>query len=213
MRTDHPTHPFAPPVTQRHERWPLVNDLDDTELPRPAAPIGERQDAAVVPAPDSPKPPTRLETGPRPTPRTATRVETRAPAKEHAALPPVGDFWDLENANRAPLGAMASPARRMAPVVPTPYLTRPVGGRTVAPAASLALTTGLISVPLTLALGLGAILGLVAVVSGAVAAKQVRRAPAERKGTGRAITGIVTGAGSMVVGGPILLLVLLLAGL
>lgn len=96
---------------------------------------------------------------------------------------------------------------------PAPYLTRPVGGRPVAPAASLALTTGLISIPLTLVLGLGAILGLVAVVSGVIGVKQVRRAPAERKGTGRAITGIMTGAGSMVVGGPILLLVLFLAGL
>ncbi|MFE0750414.1 DUF4190 domain-containing protein [Gordonia sp. NPDC058843] len=211
MRTDHPTHPFAPPVTRRHERWPLVNDLDDTELPAAAEPIGPQLDVSAS-APDSPMLPTRVETAARPAPRTATRVDTRMPAREHAALPPVGDFWDLKNAERAPLAAMPVPAR-VFPPRPAPYLTRPVGGRPVAPAASLALTTGLISIPLTLVLGLGAILGVVAVVSGVVAVKQVRRAPAERKGTGRAITGIVTGAGSMVVGGPILFLVLLLAGL
>lgn len=211
MRTDHPTHPFAPPVTARHERWPLVNDLDDTQLPVAADPIDTRADPSVS-APDSPMLPARVETQAKPAPRVATRIDTRMPAREHAALPPVGDFWDLKHADRMPPAAMPV-SMRMFPPRPAPYLTRPVGGRPVAPAASLALTTGLISIPLTLVLGLGAILGLVAVVSGAVAVKQVRRAPAERKGTGRAITGIVTGAGSMVVGGPILFLVLLLAGL
>ncbi|WP_044508140.1 hypothetical protein [Gordonia sp. KTR9] len=212
MRTDHPTQPFAPPVTERHERWPLVNDLDDTELPDATEPEPERVVvAAGTSTPDSPVP-TRIDTAARPTPRSATRVQTRPPAREHAALPPVGDFWDLQNAGPVSLAAMPLPAGPVPPR-PAPYLTRPVGGRPVAPAASLALTTGLISIPLTLVLGLGAVLGLVAVVSGAVAVRQVRRAPAERKGTGRAITGIVTGAGSMVVGGPILLLVLFLAGL
>lgn len=211
MRTDHPTHPFAPPVTRRHARWPLVNDLDDTQLPATLEPTEAPAAVAKTPAPVSPAP-TRVDTSAGPTPRSATRAATRLPAREHAALPPVGDFWDLAHADRTPLVATPAPVR-VIPSSPAPYLTRPVGGRPVAPAASLALTTGLISIPLTLVLGLGAILGLVAVVSGAVAVKQVRRAPADRKGTGRAITGIVTGAGSMVVGGPILFLVLLLAGL
>ncbi|PKZ63898.1 hypothetical protein CYJ73_19580 [Gordonia terrae] len=211
MRTDQPTHPFAPPVTQRHARWPLVNDLDDTELPAAAITPADTRIDARAPVSDSPTP-TRIDTAARPVPRSATRVETRLPAREHAALPPVGDFWDLQHADRSPLVAMSTPVRVVTPS-PAPYLTRPVGGRPVAPAASLALTTGLISIPLTLVLGLGAILGLVAVVSGVIGVKQVRRARAERKGTGRAITGIMTGAGSMVVGGPILLLVLFLAGL
>ncbi|UPG67357.1 DUF4190 domain-containing protein [Gordonia hongkongensis] len=211
MRTDQPTQPFAPPVTQRHARWPLVNDLDDTELPAAAEPTGTRVDVHVA-VPASPKLPTRVEPAAESSPWMVTRNAGRLPAREHAALPPVGDFWGLENARRAPLAAMPLPARTF-PARSAPYLTRPVGGRSVAPAASLALTSGLISLPLTLLLGLGAILGLIAVVAGAVGVRQVRRAPAERKGTGRAITGIVTGAGSVIVGGPILFLVLLLAGL
>lgn len=211
MRTDQPTHPFAPPVTQRHARWPLVNDLDDTELPAVAESAGTRVDMDVaVPAP--PRPSTRVGYAAKSSPRIPTGNVGRLPAREHAALPPVGDFWDLKNADRAPFAAMPLPARTF-PARSAPYLTRPVGGRSVAPAASLALTTGLISIPLTLLLGLGAILGLVAVVAGAVGIRQVRRAPAERKGTGRAIAGIVTGAGSVIVGGPILFLVLLLSGL
>lgn len=200
MRTENPTHPFAPPVTARHARWPLVNDLDDTTLPEPPGP---RRTAVLDARPDFelPTPPTSASS---PVYGDA-RLEPRAPARAHGALPPVGDFWDLQNAGRI---VPAAPLPR-----PAPYLTRPAMRRTVTPAASLALTTGLISLPLTLALGLGAVLGLVAVVSGAIAIRQVRRAPADRKGTGRAVTGIIAGTGSMIVGGPILFLVLLLAGL
>ncbi|WP_439029772.1 DUF4190 domain-containing protein [Gordonia terrae] len=204
MRTENPTHPFAPPVTERHERWPLVNDLDDTALPEPPG----RRRTAVLEAglPDEPPVRTTPPRSPVSSPvHNGTRLEARAPARVHGALPPVGDFWDLQNAGRI---VPAAPLPR-----PAAYLSRPAMRRTVTPAASLALTTGLISIPLTLALGLGAILGLVAVVSGAVAIRQVRSAPADRKGTGRAITGIVAGTGSMIVGGPILFLVLLLAGL
>ena len=91
MRTDQPTHPFAPPVTQRHARWPLVNDLDDTELPAAAITPADTRIDASAPVSDSPTP-TRIDTAARPVPRSATRVETRLPAREHAALPPVGDF-------------------------------------------------------------------------------------------------------------------------
>ncbi|WP_232718925.1 DUF4190 domain-containing protein [Gordonia metallireducens] len=217
MRVDIPTQPFSPAITERHERWPAVNDLDDNSLP--VVP-----DAAVEATPPA------GHSTPGPAPRPATRVETRLrPAPEdHAALPPVGDFWGLQNSvEQSPvLGSTSSAPARLsdgrpvplvgsqpAPIVrPLPY-SPPAARRTVAPAASLALTTGLIAVPMTLALGLGAILGMVAIVSGIVGIKQVNRAPMNRKGTGRAVTGIVCGVGSVVVGGPILLLLALVFGL
>lgn len=187
MRVDNPTHEITPAVTDRHVRWPAVNDLDEPSQ-------------TVEPAPVRP----------------ATRVETRMRviASEHAALPPVGDFWDLQNPDRFVSSAVypalapqpfALPPRAYAMPIPT--------GRTVAPAASLALTTGLLSVPGILVFGLGALLGMIAVVSGAVALRQINRAPTTRYGTGRAVAGIITGTGSVLVGGPILLVVLLLAGL
>ncbi len=201
MRVDIPTQPFSPAITERHERWPAVNDLDDNSLPA-------LSDTAVEAAP----PAERQTSGP--SPRPATRAETRLrPASEdHAALPPVGDFWGLQNSvEQSPVLPFVT--SRPTPIVrPLPY-SPPAVRRTVAPAASLALTTGLIAIPMTLVLGLGAILGLVAIVSGIVGIKQVNRAPANRKGTGRAVTGIVCGVGSVVVGGPILLLLALVFGL
>ena len=217
MRVDIPTQPFSPAITERHERWPAVNDLDNNSLPAAS-------DSAVEAAP-----PAEHQT-PGPTPRPVTRVETRvrpAPA-DHAALPPVGDFWDLQNsADQNPVlgitsSGLARPStRRPVPIIdsrPAPAFrpmlySPPAERRTVAPAASLALTTGLIAVPMTLALGLGAILGMVAIVAGIVGIKQVSRAPATRKGTGRAVTGIVCAAGSVVVGGPIILVLALIFGL
>lgn len=200
MRVDIPTQPFSPAITERHERWPAVNDLDDNSLPT---------DPADAPAPSAPRSERSAPVSPA---RPVTRVETRVrPApEEHAALPPVGDFWDLENSAPPPV-TFTNP--RPGPVVrPLPY-SPPVVHRTVAPAASLALTTGVIAIPMTLVLGLGAILGMIAIISGIVAIKQVNRTPATRKGTGRAVTGIVCGTGSVVVGGPILLFLALIFGL
>ncbi|TSD97817.1 DUF4190 domain-containing protein [Gordonia rubripertincta] len=217
MRVDIPTQPFSPAITERHERWPAVNDLDDNSLPVAA-------DAAVEATPPAER------STPGSAPRPATRVETRTRPRpgDHAALPPVGDFWGLQNSveeRPAPDSASSAPAwpsvrrpvpfigSRQTPIVrPLPYAP-PAARRAVAPAASLALTTGLIAIPMTLVLGLGAILGMVAIVSGIVGIKQVNRAPVNRKGTGRAVTGIVCGVGSVVVGGPILLLLALVFGL
>ncbi|MBM7277037.1 DUF4190 domain-containing protein [Gordonia rubripertincta] len=201
MRVDIPAQPFSPAITERHERWPAVNDLDDNSLPA-------LSDTAVEAAP-----PARHSTS-GPAPRPATRVETRLrPApKDHAALPPVGDFWGLHNSVEQSR-VLPFVTSRPTPIVrPLPYAP-PAARRAVAPAASLALTTGLIAIPMTLVLGLGAILGMVAIVSGIVGIKQVNRAPVNRKGTGRAVTGIVCGVGSVVVGGPILLLLALVFGL
>ncbi len=211
MGVDNSTQPFPPAVTDRYERWPAVNDLDETS--RPA---------------DTPAPPAG--------PRARTRVESRgsllssrrAPV-EHAPLPPVGDFWDLENPGTDGLSPAARPVggntgvalafphavRRPAPTPhapPTPYVP-PRTDRTVAPAASIALATGLVSIPLTLALGLGAVLGMIAIVAGVVGIRKVNRSPASTKGTGRAVTGIVCGAGSVLVGGPILLFLAVLVTL
>ncbi|MCZ0914453.1 DUF4190 domain-containing protein [Gordonia amicalis] len=216
MRVDIPTQPFSPAITERHERWPAVNDLDDNSLPGASDPAVEAAPPAEHQTPGPSRPATRVETSARPAPT------------DHAALPPVGDFWDLQNSvdQNPALGFAAStpvrPSTRLpAPILgsrPTPTLRPlpyppPTVRRTVAPAASLALTTGLIAVPMTLVLGLGAILGMVAIVAGIVGMKQVNRAPVTYKGTGRAVTGIVCGAGSAVVGGPILLLLALIVGL
>ncbi|ASR04556.1 DUF4190 domain-containing protein [Gordonia rubripertincta] len=217
MRVDIPTQPFSPAVTERHERWPAVNDLDDNSLPvTPDAAVEVTPPAERSTPASAPRPATRVETRPRPGP------------DDHAALPPVGDFWGLQNsveespAISSPSSAPAWPSgRRPLPFVgarPTPIVrplpyTPPAARRTVAPAASLALTTGLIAIPMTLVLGLGAILGMVAIVAGIVGIKQISRAPVNRKGTGRAVTGIVCGVGSVVVGGPILLLLALVFGL
>ncbi|ATD73220.1 MULTISPECIES: DUF4190 domain-containing protein [Gordonia] len=217
MRIDDSTQPFPPAVTDRHALWPAVNDLDDNVLPS----LGDAYDPTPPPARESPvvasaHPSTRVTTG------------TRLHPEEYAALPPVGDFWGLQNAalqrpaDNFTAGTSARPSvRRPVPVtslressaVSLPPYAPPAPRRTVAPAASLALTTGLLAVPMTLALGLGAVLGMIAVVSGAVAIKQINREPAARKGKGRAITGIVCGAGSVAVGGPILLFLALLIGL
>ncbi|MDJ0025651.1 DUF4190 domain-containing protein [Gordonia alkanivorans] len=217
MRTDDSTQPFPAAVTHRHELWPAVNDLDDNVLPGPEdsytpAPPPARQSPAVALV----------------RPATRVAIRTRPAPADHAALPPVGDFWDLQNsALQRPTGQLTTgtatrpSARwplpftysRQSPLVyPLPY-DPPVPRRTVAPAASLALTTGLLAIPMTLALGLGAVLGMIAIVSGAVAIRQINREPAARKGKARAVTGIVCGVGSVVVGGPILLILALLAGL
>ncbi|UOG22943.1 DUF4190 domain-containing protein [Gordonia amicalis] len=216
MRTDDSTQPFTPAVTDRHALWPAVNDLDDNTLPSPG-------DAYPTPPPARESP---VVASAHP----ATRVTTSAylHPEEYATLPPVGDFWGLQNAalqrpaDNFTTGTSARPSvcwpmpltgpREPSAASLLPYAP-PAPRRSVAPAASLALTTGLLAIPMTLALGLGAVLGMIAVVSGAVAIKQINREPAARKGKGRAITGIVCGAGSVAVGGPILLFLALLIGL
>ena len=78
--------------------------------------------------------------------------------------------------------------------------------------ANAALIGGLVSVPLVLLLGIGGVLGVLAVILGVVGVRQVRREPLAR-GNGRAITGIVLGTGSAVIGIPILALVLTIGAL
>ncbi|MDH3061550.1 DUF4190 domain-containing protein, partial [Gordonia alkanivorans] len=57
MRVDIPTQPFSPAITERHERWPAVNDLDDNSLPAlshtavEAAPPAEHQTSGPSPRP------------------------------------------------------------------------------------------------------------------------------------------------------------------
>ncbi|MCD2147466.1 DUF4190 domain-containing protein [Gordonia paraffinivorans] len=217
MGVDNSTQPFPPADTERYQRWPAVNDLDEVLAAEPV--VGGTTPAA--------RPGTRPQT-------VAPRPLRRPLSEQHAPLPPVGDFWDVGATSRPEqllpgqlrpeelrsaqpwprTGAAAVftsvPARRV--WKPMPYVAPP-SQRTVAPAASLALTCGLLSLPLTLALGLGAILGTIAIVAGVVGIRQVTNAPASTKGTGRAVTGIICGVGGVMVGGPILAFVLLLAGL
>lgn len=117
---------------------------------------------------------------------------------DDAPLPPVGDFWGV-NARDHPI-----PVQVGSPVVPVSYPRTSM-------LANAAMIGGLASIPLVLLLGVGGILGILAVVAGAVSIHQLRRQPG-RPGTARAITGIVAGTGSALVGVPILAVVLAVSG-
>lgn len=172
MRTD--TQPIAPSATDRHLRWPLVNDLESEMAAQPAPPLP----VAIDPPPA----------------QWRTRAATDAP------LPAVGDLWDLGNPDPLPVIAPGSP---VAPV----WARR----RTSSPLTTAALCTALVSVPLVLVLGLGGLTGLLAIALGAGGIRQVNRQPAQLRGRGRAVAAIVLGAGSALIGLPILLFVLVVA--
>lgn len=115
-------------------------------------------------------------------------------------IPEVGDYWGLAHASSVP--SVAIPPRAVA---------HPRQRAQVSGAASAALASALAAVPLSI-VGIGAVLGLVAIVLGVVGIRQVAREPMYR-GNGRAITAIVLGTGSVLVGTPILLLFMGLAAL
>ncbi|MGC4933557.1 DUF4190 domain-containing protein [Gordonia sp. DT30] len=117
-------------------------------------------------------------------------------ARAEGPLPAVGDMWGREVLD-APLVA--------GPVIARPHTAGPVSyPRTrTTPAATASMVCGLAAVPLTVALGLGGLLGVVAVVLGLVSIRTIRREPGCR-GTGQALTGVVLGTGSAVIGLPIL---------
>ncbi|MFW0795585.1 DUF4190 domain-containing protein [Gordonia sp. CPCC 205515] len=118
-------------------------------------------------------------------------------------IPEVGDFWDLAHAAPLPVPAAAS-------AQPRQIYRRPRSQ--VSGASSTALALAIAAVPLSL-VGIGAILGMLAIVLGGVGIRQVAKAPTEYHGNGRAITAIVLGTGSALVGTPILLLIMGLAAL
>ncbi|MFT4126206.1 MAG: DUF4190 domain-containing protein [Gordonia sp. (in: high G+C Gram-positive bacteria)] len=189
MRTDEPTHPFPPSDTDRLLRWPSVTDSP-----------GQRASDGVTSG--------DLGSGnlasPRPTPVNLVKPpELRRPDRDEGPLPEVGDLWGLDHPD--PPLAFATPGIS-APGIPTP-LRYP--RRTAAPLVNPALVSGLLSIPLILFAGLGAILGLVAILLGVASLGQIRRQPGY-DGTGRAVTAIITGAGSTLVGMPVLVILLIL---
>ncbi|MGV9713841.1 DUF4190 domain-containing protein [Gordonia sp. NPDC003424] len=118
-------------------------------------------------------------------------------------IPEAGDFWELANVDPLPMTAYEA--------APREYTARPVRSR-ASGASSAALAAGIAAVPLSI-VGIGAVLGLVAIVLGVGGIRQVARTPVQYHGNGRAITGIVLGTCSVVVGTPILLLFAGLAAL
>ncbi|MGV9827725.1 MULTISPECIES: DUF4190 domain-containing protein [unclassified Gordonia (in: high G+C Gram-positive bacteria)] len=186
MRTDHPTHPIAAPVTDRHVRWPASNTLD----PFPVA----DESAVTPPAPSVAAPAAVSAAAPAP---------WAARAREDAPLPEVGDYWDLD----APIA--------YTPPAPTRVVSRTVSvlpPRRTAPASAVALILALTSVPLILMAGVGGVLGLLSIALGAVGIRQARRDPVRYHGNGRAVVAIVLGTMSMMIGLPILMVVLLVLG-
>ncbi|MGW0037988.1 DUF4190 domain-containing protein [Gordonia sp. NPDC003376] len=191
-RTDHPTSPIAPAVTDQHLRWPTVND--DEPLPTADSVAAD----AATPTPSTPPP---VECAPvevaAPTPNTGSFWLSPRARQNDSPLPAVGDYWDLGRPDPVPYTPLQ-------PVLPPMRRTAPV--------AQAAMISGLASVPLIPLAGLGGVVGALAAVLGLVGALQIGRR-SDYRGTGRAITGIVLGTGSAIVGLPILFLVLLIAGL
>ena len=187
VRTDQVTRPIVPAVTDRHVRWPEVNDLVDESVepgtPHPETPHPERPDHET---PDFENP--------------LFEVPSARSDVMDGPLPPIGDLW-----GRAELDPI--PEFRTSGVGPVVYPR----GRT-APAATAAVVCGVASVPLTLALGIGGVLGILAIILGVTAVRTIRRTPGMR-GTGRAVASIVMGTGSALVGLPILALVLMVGSL
>lgn len=129
-----------------------------------------------------------------------TRFPLRG-SRDEGPLPAVGEYWTAEywtadDWTPGHVGTVDEPVRY-------PHTSG---------WATAALISGLVSVPLVLLLGIGGILGVLAVILGVVGVRQIRRDPLAR-GTGRAITGIVVGTGSAVIGIPILALVLTIGSL
>ena len=75
------------------------------------------------------------------------------------------------------------------------------------------LVTALAAFPLIPVLGIGGVAGLMSIALGAAGVRQIHRHPTRYRGSGRAVTGIVLGTIAAVIGIPILLLVLVIAGL
>ncbi|NDK89693.1 DUF4190 domain-containing protein [Gordonia desulfuricans] len=191
-RTDHPTSPIAPAVTDQHLRWPTVND--DEPLPAPASTaFTSTGTPPAAPIPAAPVP-AAVEVA---TPATGSFWLSPRARQDDSPLPAVGDYWDLGRPDPVPYTPLQ-------PVLPPTRRTAPV--------AQAAMISGLASMPLIPLAGLGGLVGALAVVLGLVGAFQIGRRP-DYRGTGRAITGIVLGTGSAIVGLPILFLVLLIAGL
>ena len=122
--------------------------------------------------------------------------------RDDGPLPALGGGWNT--------GATPRPQPSAPTVMPYSYLPAS-GHRRTARLATASVVTGCVAAPLVVLGGIGGILGILAVVLGVVSIRQIDHSP-ELYGKVRAVVGIVAGAGSALVGIPILLLLLLILG-
>lgn len=206
MRTEHHTAPIEPAATDRYERWPQSNVLESMSLP-------SIPDASSTPdALEAYSGPDAASSGcgdnaPRsrrnPVPIEGLRVRTRDTSRD-TPLPEVGDYWDLAHAE----SVIFTPT-----VHPVPLASQVPARPRTSPLTTASLVTALAAFPLIPVLGIGGVVGLLSMVLGAAGVRQIHRHPTRYRGSGRAVTGIVLGTIAAVIGIPIMLLVLVIAGL
>lgn len=200
--SDHPTQPIVPSVTEEIRRWPAGD---------PGTPIVEYHASEVVSGtvaaamtPES----QRFSVQPS-VPASITRrdIEDRPIP---AAVPEIWEYTGPVTSPRLPPVAAPITAGSMPMISPRP--------RESSAMATAALVTSVVSLPLAL-VGVGAVLGLIAMIVGVTALVQIgvsRNAvvgSTRHRGTGRAITSLVLATGSIVVGAPILLVMLAIAAI
>ncbi|MYR08768.1 hypothetical protein GTV32_21725 [Gordonia sp. SID5947] len=148
--------------------------------------------------------------------QTAFEPQSSAATRVDGPLPRVGELWDLPAHTVDPTwsdpawSAAAAHQHLPAHATGTRFALPPGHRQRKRPApgtATAAVVASSVSLPLAL-LGIGAILGFVGVVLGIAAVVQIGSGPERRQGTGRAVTAIVAGTASVIVGTPILLVIL-----
>ncbi|NMO00088.1 hypothetical protein HH308_02535 [Gordonia sp. TBRC 11910] len=125
-------------------------------------------------------------------------------------LPAVGDFWGVQRLDPivvpAPIDRHApAPLVRRRIVAPAPYVPVYIPVRKTAPVVSWAFTSALISMPLLILFGFGAVFGVLAAILGVVGLVQVNGSD-HYKGSGRAAASIAIGLSTALVGTPVLML-------
>jgi hypothetical protein len=207
--SDHPTQPIVPSVTEEIRRWPAGD---------PGTPIVEYQapevsSGVIVPGVIVPEAAAMSHASERfSTPPMVHPAITRRDVEDRPIPAAVPEVWEYSTSLTSPrLPFTAS-------VIARPITTMSSRPRESSGMATAALVTGVVSLPLAL-VGVGAILGFIAMVLGTTALVRIgtsRNAVAgstRHRGTGRAITSLVLGTGSIVVGAPILLVILAIAAI
>ncbi|MFW0788921.1 DUF4190 domain-containing protein [Gordonia sp. CPCC 205333] len=148
-------------------------------------------------------------------PRPSTLPHAYSALPDDGPLPAVGDFWDLNHPDPLPSPPITptaiSPVPQARRIVTTASFVPSVLPMKTAPAVSWAFAAALSSIPLLVLCGLGAILGVVAVVLGIVGVAQVNSSDRYR-GTGRAAASIAIGLSTTLVGTLLMLLTMALFG-
>lgn len=210
MRTEHHTAPIEPAATDRYERWPQSNVLESMSLPSIPDASSTPDALEAYSGPDAASS-GRGDNAPRsrrnPVPIESLRVRTRDTSRD-TPLPEVGDYWDLAHAERVILTPTVIPT-----VHPVPLASQVPARPRTSPLTTASLVTALAAFPLIPVLGIGGVVGLLSMVLGAAGVRQIHRHPTRYRGSGRAVTGIVLGTIAAVIGIPIMLLVLVIAGL